>query len=275
MYSGDNNHEAVNTTAAFVVSASMVVDAPALIKYYKGSERFRVYVSEAGVGLVNKTVFITINGNRYNRTTDSNGLASMAVNLISGIYNVTVNVDDIEVNTTATILSTISGEDVVKVFRNGTQYYAVFLDSEGKALANTNVTFNINGLLYTRQTDDSGVARLTINLNPGKYIITAVNPVNGEMSSNNITVLSQFVEHSGLVKVYRNASQYYMKIRAQDGTFKAGVNVTFNINGVFYTRTTNETGHVRLNINLLPGEYIITAYLNGERVSDNITVLKA
>lgn len=33
----------------------------------------------------------------------------------------------------------------------------------------------------------------------------------------------------------------------------AGENVTFNINGVFYTRTTNATGHVSLNINLPEG----------------------
>ena len=40
--------------------------------------------------------------------------------------------------------------------------------------------FNINGVYYTRQTNTSGVAKLTVNLQPGNYILTAYNPVTSE-----------------------------------------------------------------------------------------------
>ena len=57
---------------------------------------------------------------------------------------------------------------------NETQFYAKFIDSSGNPLAKRAVTFNINGVFYTRNTDDSGYAKLNINLNPGVYkIITA------------------------------------------------------------------------------------------------------
>ena len=56
---------------------------------------------------------------------------------------------------------------------NDTQFYATFLSQGAKPLANTNVTFNINGVFYTCQTDDNGTAKLNINLNPGNYILTA------------------------------------------------------------------------------------------------------
>ena len=49
-------------------------------------------------------------------------------------------------------------------------------------------------------------------------------------------------------------------------------NVTFNINEVFYERYSYESGYVKLNINLQPGEYIITADFCGYKVSNNITV---
>ena len=35
--------------------------------------------------------------------------------------------------------------------------------------------------------------------------------------------------------------------------------LTFNINGVFYTKTTDSEGNAKLNINLMPSEYIITS----------------
>lgn len=66
------------------------------------------------------------------------------------------------------------------MFRNATQYYAKFIDTSGNPLANRAVTFNINGVFYTRNTDDSGYAKLNINLRPGTYILTAYNPVNNE-----------------------------------------------------------------------------------------------
>ena len=49
------------------------------------------------------------------------------------------------------------------------------LDSTGKALANSEVKFNINGVFYTKTTDKDGVADMGITLRPGNYILTAYN----------------------------------------------------------------------------------------------------
>lgn len=43
-------------------------------------------------------------------------------------------------------------------------------------MVNTKVKFNINGVLYTRETNGEGVAKLNINLNPGEYILTSIHP---------------------------------------------------------------------------------------------------
>ena len=49
--------------------------------------------------------------------------------------------------------------------------------------------------------------------------------------------------------------------------------ITFNINGVFYDRMTNDNGIAMLNINLMPGKYIITSmYSNGASISNNVTI---
>ena len=257
----------------------LIITAPDVIKYYSGPERFVVYFNDKdGKNVDGINVKITINGVAYKRTS-SDGQASIAINLNSGNYTVKVEFAGTQeygpqnITSNVEVLSTIYGSDVYKVFRNETQYYALFLDNEGNPLADTNITFNINGVFYTRTTDAEGWAKLNINLGEGKYILTAINPVTGERKSNNIVVVSK-IESSDLVKTYKNESQFIVRILADDGSYVgAGETVTFNINGVIYHRYTNSTGHVVLNINLMPGEYIITSYYGDCAKSNIITVL--
>ena len=161
------------------------------------------------------------------------------------------------------------------MFRNGTQYYATFRDGNGNYLADgTKVQFNINGVTYDRYVrGDKGLAKLNINLEAGDYVLTALNYETGENLSNNIKVISRLIENQDLTKYYRNASQYTVKAITEDGKVSAGESVTFNINGVFYTRTTDANGIAKLNINLEPGDYVITAEYAGCKVSNNIHVL--
>ncbi len=255
--------------------------APSVEKYFGGSQRFVVYLFDGdGNPLSNESISIDINGITYNRTTNENGSSSITLGLNSGEYDVVVKYkgSDIykpcEVNSTVTIKSTIGGKDITKVYRNGTQYFANFTDNEGNPLANgTKVTFNINGVMYERKVNENGTAKLNINLNQGTYILTAINPFNNESSANTVTVIPKIVENSDLVKYYRNASQYVVKVLGDDGNpVGANETVTFNINGVMYERKTNESGYAKLNINLQPGTYVITAMYGGSLVANNITV---
>ena len=245
-----------------------------LEKYYGGSEKLNATLKDgAGNPIANKTITFTINGQKYNRTTNSNGIASLAINLRPGVYDVTTMYDNMSVYSNVVVKTTIESKDLVKMYQNGTQFFATFLGTDGKPLANnTKVTFNINGVFYTRQTNENGVARLNINLRPGEYILTAINPVNSESEGFNITVKS-LIESSDLTKHYRNDSKFEVKIYNKDGTLAINKNVTFNINGVFYNRITDSNGVARLNINLRPGNYIITTIFEGLTIGNNINVL--
>ena len=256
----------------------LLIQAPDVEKYYNGTERFVVTVTNfQGNPVVNQSVNITINGRTYTKNTDENGTASIALGLNSGVYNVTTAIDNNTfVDSVVTILSTVNGTDVVKMYGNATQYYATFLDSEGKYLADGIVVkFNINGVMYERKVSgNKGLAKLNINLPAGEYVITAMNPVTGEKAANNITVLSIITENKDITKFYRNETQYTVKIIGEDGNVVgAGELVTFNVNGVFYTRETDEFGIAKLNINLPPGDYVITAEYKGCKVSNDIKVL--
>ena len=206
----------------------------------------------------------------YSSTGERKVIPPMEMSLNASKYG---NVPDVPDSNNTT--STIKAKDIVKVFRNATQFSATFLDSEGNYLTNgTVVTFNINGKSYNRTVDENALAKININLDPGKYIITSINTVTGEKLANNVVVISRINENRDITKYYKNATQYTVKIIGDDGkAVGAGEVVTFNINGVFYNRTTDENGIATLNINLLPGDYIITADYKGCRAANNITVL--
>ena len=273
---GDSNFMSSSDVITFNIGDINVnVDASDVIKYYGGPERFVVSVKDDdNRPVANVKVKININGVDYSRTTGATGQTSIALSIPSGNYTVTVECCDIKTQYHVEIKPTISGNDITKTFRNATQYYAKFVDTKGNILKNTPVEFNINGVFYTRTTNDNGFAKMNINLNPGEYIITAKNPNSGEMYSNIVTVLPNIAENNDLTKYYRNASQYVVRLLDDEGKpVGAGVDVTFNINGVFYVRTTNASGHAKLNINLGPGTYIITAMYKDMMAANTVTVL--
>lgn len=245
-------------------------------KYYKGPEKLIVNISDSKSNPIkNQLVQLTINGVTYNRTSDEKGSVSIAINLNSGKYKIQIRVNNTKITSKVTVLPTVNATDLVKIFRNDTQFWATFKDKQGNYLAEgTTVQFNINGVLYNRQiTGNKGLAKLNINLEQGKYIITSINLVTGESSANNITVLPKIIENNDLVKDYKKDSQFTVKVLAGDGTVAKNADVTFNINGVLYIRQSDESGIAKLNINLMAGKYIITSEYEGCMVSNTITVV--
>ena len=243
--------------------------------FYLDGTRF---VALLGGNLENQTLTFNINGKSYDRVTDSNGTASIALNLVAGTYkgsvyfNGTSKYNSVLKNVTILVKSTINGSNLVKMYQNHTQFYATFIGSDGKVLANTTVKFNINGVFYNRTTDSKGTANLTINLNPGNYTLSAINLANNEEKGFNVLVKS-LIEANNLTKYYQNASKFEAKIYNKDGSLAINKTVEFNVNGVFYKRTSDSNGVVSLAINLNPGEYTITTIYGGLAVGNKINVL--
>jgi hypothetical protein len=274
-YNGVDGYNSSSVTNIITVNPTIVGNN--IVKYYRnGTEYFAVLVDGEGNYLPNGTnVSIIINGINSTRQVGENGTLKVTINLIPGIYNITVinPVDNSTLTNNISVLSTISGNDIVKFFRNGTQYYVTVLDGQGNPIVGRNVTMNINGVFYNRTTDSNGTATLTINLNPGNYTITVTNPNDGLQMSNNILV-KPTITGENIVKYYKNGTNYYVTVLDGEGKAIVGRNVTMNINGVFYNRTTDANGTARLAINLNPGNYTLTAYnpIDGLSVSNDIIV---
>ena len=280
-YPGDSNYDKQVIMTNFTVDINKKVNlniSDIVMIYKDGTRMVAVLTDYLGNPIANATVYFTINGQTYAKTTDANGTASMGLNLVSNVYQATVSYNGsdmynkISKNITVTINPTIISKDLVKMYQNATRFYAKFTDSTGKALANTEVKFNIHGVFYTKKTDKDGVADLGIMLRPGNYILTAYNPLTGEEKGFNITVKSLIMQND-LTKYYLNASRFEATVYNKDGSLAVNKNVTFNINGVFYTKTTDKNGVASLGIALRPGNYTITTMYDGLDIGNKVTVM--
>lgn len=229
--------------------------------YYKNNTRFEVLLKDInGTPMINEKITIILNNQEYTSITNQSGQTSIALNLYPGIYNVTTyynNDENIYTDNIITVLSVLKGNNITKYYCNDTQYYVTLLDDQGNPLKDAVGTININGIFYTRLTDENGIIRLKINLNPGKYELTVNHSSTGLKLTNIVNVLST-INGTNITKYYRNGTQYGSKIYDKQGNLLRNIEVTMNINGVIYKRTTNNQGIMILNINLNPGTYTIT-----------------
>lgn len=246
-----------------------------LSMYYKNGSRYEVSIYQDGK-LINSQnndskVIFNVNGVNYTKEL-VNGKASIGINLNPGNYTITTFYHYTDGLATKTnnieVLSTIQANDVVKFFRNGTQYCAKFLDGCGSPLVNASVTFNINGVLYKKQTDDNGMARLNINLFPGEYILTAIH-LNGEEKANIIKVLTTISAED--ISLIENKSGVFV-LKTHDGAR----NVSITINGVEYIVQTDDGGVATLNVSLSKGNHaVLSKNLNSrEEIFNTIYVME-
>ena len=195
----------------------------------------------------------------------------MTINLEPGNYTIKTMFNGTAVENNITVLPTLIADNLVKYYRNASQFYIYLIDGEGNSIADINITMNINGVLYNRTTNENGSAKLNINLPPGEYILTAIDPITGLQMSYTITVLPT-LSAADLEMKYKDGSTFNATVVDGQGNPLKGAIVKFNINGVLYNRTTDAKGIAKLNINLISGKYIITSEYDGLKISNTITI---
>lgn len=282
-YAGDDDYTSASSSGSFKVVDDLLdvnLTVTDFTKYYNGSEMFKVTLKDSNNNpFAYQYIVVKIGQTEHDLITDSNGEAFLAINLNSGNYTAFINYYGNErfhpasANASVVVLPTVEGIDVVKLYGSGTQYFAVFVDTNGKALGNTNVTFKIKSKSYTISTLPNGVARMNINLKAGTYRITSYNPVTGEKLTNKITIYYSITENKDVSNYYGAKTNYKVRISSENGKpVGAGKVVTFKVNGKTYKVKTDKNGYAKLAISLSPKKYTVTATYNGFKVSNKITV---
>ena len=71
---------------------------------------------------------------------------------------------------------------------------------------------------------------------------------------------------------YLDGSRFTAQVLNGQGRPLANQNVSFNVNGVFYHKLTDNNGIAKLGIRLMAGEYIITSYWNDFQTGNTIKI---
>ena len=254
------------------VTINPTVISEDLVKMYQNDTRFYVkFTDSTGKALTKTTVKFNIHGVFYTKKTDKDGVADLGIMLRPGEYILTAYnpVTGEEKGFNITVKSLIVQSDLTKYYLNASKFQATIYDKNGSLAVGKNVTFNINGVFYTKTTDSNGVVSLAINLRPGEYIITTM--YEGLDVGNNIVVLPTLVTRD-LNMIYGDGSNFTAQTLDGQGKPLANQNVTFNINGVFYNKITDDNGVASLTMRLMSGKYIITSYRNDFQTGNTIII---
>ena len=240
-------------------------------KYYGGSEELIVEVTKDDVALSNADVRITLNGKTSAVKTDSNGHASIPLDLDVGNYDVVSECEGIETTSKVTVASTVIVNDVTGSYLNS-KISATFLNTDGKSLSSKEVTFKANGKVYSAAADANGFATVNVDLGVGNYTVTAVNPVNNEQKQFKL-VVSKANSQIALTSAQNRGA---VTLTAILTPAVASGNVIFTVGSKTLSAPIKD-GKAALTLNnLAPGNYTASASYGGDinlnpSVSDNVS----
>ena len=184
-------------------------------------------------------------------------------------------VPDEPANQTTTIQS--KDTNIVK----GKDFSVELKDSNSTPIANQTVQFTLNNVVTNAKTDDNGIAKLKINLNPGTYTVKYSFSGDGYASSSNSTKILVISTSATAIKgsdfvAYLGVKNVYTVVLTVGGAPLVGKQVVFKINGKTIYKKTNSNGKASIYIDENKGKYNITYTYNGEsnikKCSGNSTI---
>jgi len=276
--------DVVLTNLTIYGSGSSLITEETLILIDNGY--YSVYLKDdKGNPLVDQTVLITVNDVTYSRVTNSFGLARLKINLAYGYYEISSffkgNIDFKSSNVLSHLLvvtenyqfPSVISTNKTMTFKGKGNYFSVFLsDIFSKPLVNESIVFTINGVSYSRLTNNDGIASLRINLNTGHYEISSsfkgnTNFTGTSFISDLIIVDENAVSTSlsgSLYNLFRGKGNYFnVTLKDAFNDPLVGETVLITVNGVTYSRITDGDGIARLRINLAVGSYDINSLYLG------------
>ena len=275
--SNSGNVNAASSINNNVVSATKTTTQLTVSDSHYGKSATVFYVTlkdKNNKPLNNQRILLKVNGKIFSAYTNSKGIATVkAQRLAVGTYTVLVsyagnnNYASSSLSKKARVFSSAIGSGLTKYYGYTSQFKLRFW-KDNYALANTKVTFEINGKTYTKTTDDKGLAVLPISLETGKYVITATNPYSNEKVSHNIVVKKDetTLKGSNTYILSKETGSFSVILKSKHNVLLKNKQITFKYNNKQVTAKTDANGKATISIPVLAnGTYDINYTFSGDK----------
>ena len=256
----------------------VTIKAPKVKMHYNDGTKFTVTLKDKSKKAIKSAkVKITIGLESYTKKTDSKGKISLKLKLNAGKHDVNIKYGGSKkyhaliAKSTITVKSTIKSKSLTKYYTNNAAYYCTFYNKKGRLLKNSDVKIKLHDKTYSLKTNNKGVAKLAVDLKPGTYMISPINPATSETASNMITVRS-IIETRDLTMNESDGSRFTVKVLNCYGKLSPNKKVTLKVGGKTYTPITSAQGIASQTIDLPAGKYTITTEYEGLINTNQITI---
>ena len=277
-----------------------VLTAANMTARYLDNKNFLVTLKDSnGTPLSGLKVSVDLNGEK-NYTTDSNGQVKISTkNLVPDKYNATIRFAGNENYTGSNASASITINRIKTTFnyknmntiafdqniegRVGEYFYFQLLDEDGKPLAGKRVSIGFNAAVYNRTTNETGWAKLQINLRSVNLYTFAIaflgdDDYEGDFEVALINVTAQTPNLVTTNKIYKSTAKIKILTAAfisSRGTPIVGKKINFIVNGKKYTVKTNSKGIATLKVSLTrKGTYYFSVSYAGDSTYKKINKIK-
>jgi len=168
-------------------------------------------------------------------------------------------------------------DDFTKTIGDPTPLSVALYNDDKTPIVGKDVEIEIHDVPYTRKTDDDGIAKLNINLPVGVYDTHVVfdDPEYHYTRTFLKVAVCPIIKTSDLNMVEHDGSKFTAVTEDANGYPVGGVKIIFNVNGINYERTSDNTGTASLPINLQAGDYKIITKCHDIALENTIHIDKA
>lgn len=276
-----NKYKSANATASITVDyIDVILTADNISVNYGEAATYVVRLTDnSNNPIANAQLSLSVANKITNVTTDSNGIAALAITLLPNTYTITASYGGNNIyygsNTTNTIvinsLAKLKGSDITMYYSDNKYYKVRLYGDDGKVLAGKNVKITVNKKTYTRKTDSNGYASLKVSLTPATYTVTA--KYNNLKTSNKI-VVKKVLSAKNISKKKAKTIKFTAKL-SKGKTVLKNKNVKFKIKGKTYAAKTNKKGIATVSLkNLKVGKYTIYTYYGSSKIKNTIQIRK-
>ena len=204
---------------------------------YGAGTPFKVALTSDKIPLSGQTVKLTVAGTTYTKTTDSNGLVSLPIDLEKGDYTISYS------NTASSQINKKTQSSPIKViersptslnwksptsFNQGVQSCQILvLDSNSKTITDGTVKLTVNSVDYTASVASNGYATIKASFTPGTYSVSYTYngdnlnaPTTGTTSVNVLKITT--ISMNNVLSAATSLKNYYQNNKQLPNTVTAG-----------------------------------------------------